>query len=85
MDDLLETVMPRMVNQADADALLSRLIEDSAAADQEYDAPHAKLESASVRRVPADALKVSFIAHDFDAPDPEIEELFHGGPEKMRP
>ena len=31
------------------------------------------------RRVPSGLMKISYIADDFDAPDPEIEKLFGGG------
>ena len=32
------------------------------------------------RRKPANALRIKYIAPDFDAPDPEIERLFAGDP-----
>jgi prevent-host-death family protein len=32
-------------------------------------------------RKPAGALKIRYIADDFDEPDPEIERMFYGTPE----
>lgn len=71
---LTEASTQRMSNQGVAEVELSRAIE----AEQQNDVLCAKLTSAAARRMPANALKISFISHDFDSPNPEIENFFNG-------
>lgn len=77
--------MTRFVSLYDAKTQLSRLVDRAAAGEEivisKNGVPHAKLvpiPQAGKRRKPANVMKISYIAPDFDAPDPEIERLFYG-------
>ena len=75
----------QFVNLYEAKTRLSALVEQAAAGDEiiiaKNGAPRAKLVSiphADGPRTPARAMGVTYIADDFDAPDPEIQALFEG-------
>jgi prevent-host-death family protein len=77
--------MSAIVSLYDAKTQLSSLVDRAAAGEEiviaKNGAPMAKLvplPSKGERRQPAGALKVTHVAEDFDAPDPEIERLFGG-------
>jgi prevent-host-death family protein len=77
--------MPRTVNLNEAKAHLSTLVE---AAERGEEIIIAKNGVAKARLAPIDPLKrvrkpsgllrVSYIADDFDAPDPELDRLYEG-------
>jgi prevent-host-death family protein len=77
--------MSSIVNIYDAKTQLSALVERAAAGEEiiiaKNGAPRAKLvaipQTGSVR-TPSHAMGVTYIAEDFDAPDPAIEALFEG-------
>lgn len=78
--------MMRMVSLYDAKSQLSALVEAAAGGDEivicKNGVPKAKLVAfprRMAKRRPAGALKITRIADDFDAPDPEILKLFSGG------
>jgi len=78
--------MTSIVNIYDAKTQLSALVDRAAAGEDiiiaKNGAPKAKLVSiprAVGPRVPAHAMGVTYIADDFDAPDPAIQALFEGG------
>ena len=75
----------QIVNLYDAKTRLSALVEQAAEGEEiiiaKNGAPRAKLVSipnADGPRTPAGALGVTYIADDFDAPDPAIQALFEG-------
>ena len=77
--------MSSIVNIYDAKTQLSALVDRAAAGEEiiiaKNGAPRAKLISiphAGGPRTPAHAMGVTYIADDFDAPDPTIEALFEG-------
>jgi prevent-host-death family protein len=77
--------MTSIVNLYDAKTQLSSLVERAAGGEEIIIAkngrPRARLTPvprAVGPRVPVNALQVSFIAEDFDAPDPALEALFEG-------
>lgn len=77
--------MDTHVNLYEAKTQLSGLVERAAAGEEivisKNGVPCAKLVTAGVRgvaRVPANAMKVSYIAEDFDAVDPAVIDLFDG-------
>ena len=77
--------MSAIVSLYDAKTQLSSLVDRAAAGEEiviaKNGSPMAKLvplPSKGKRRQPAGALKVSYLAEDFDVPDPEIERLFNG-------
>ena len=77
--------MSSIVNIYDAKTQLSALVDRAAAGEEiiiaKNGAPRAKLVSiphADGPRTPAGAMGVTYIADDFDAPDPAIEALFDG-------
>jgi prevent-host-death family protein len=77
--------MPQFVSLYDAKTRLSSLVDRAAAGEEVVIAkngvPRAKLvpiRFAGTARQPANALRITYIAPDFDAPDPEIERLFEG-------
>ena len=77
--------MPRSVSLYDAKTHLSSLVEDAARGEEivisKNGVPKARLvpiPSPGKRRKPTNALGVTWVADDFDAPDPEIERLFEG-------
>jgi prevent-host-death family protein len=74
-----------IVNIYDAKTQLSALVDRAAAGEEiiiaKNGAPRAKLVSipqADGPRKPAGALRVTYIAEDFDAPDPTTQALFEG-------
>ena len=79
--------MPRVVNLYEAKTHLSTLVE---AAEQGEEIIIAKNGVAKARltpigplkrvRKPSGLLTISFIADDFDAPDPELDRLYAGEP-----
>lgn len=78
--------MTEFVNLYDAKTRLSALVEKAAAGEEivisKNGVPRAKLvpiPQAGKRRKPANAMKITYIAPDFDDSDPEIERLFYGG------
>jgi prevent-host-death family protein len=78
--------MTRRVSLYDAKSQLSALVEAAAGGDEivicKNGVPKAKLVAFPQRlapRQPAGALKITRIADDFDAPDPEVIKLFGGG------
>ena len=77
--------MSSIVNLYDAKTQLSSLVERAAAGEEiiiaKNGAPKAKLvplPHADKPRLPARAMGVTYIAPDFDAPDPAILALFEG-------
>lgn len=75
----------KTVNLYEAKSTLSSLVDRAAAGEEILIAkngrPLAKLvplPHATAPRRPAGALRVMYIAPDFDAPDPEIARLFEG-------
>ena len=77
--------MASIVNIYDAKTQLSALVDRAAAGEEiiiaKNGAPRAKLVSipqANAPRKPAGAMQVTYIADDFDAPDPAIQALFEG-------
>jgi prevent-host-death family protein len=78
--------MPPFVTLYEAKTHLSSLVDRAAAGEEIVIAkngiPQARLVPLAARgepRKPAKALRVTYIADDFDAPDPAIEALFGGG------
>lgn len=78
--------MSRKVSLYEAKTHLSALVEQAASGEEIIIAkngePRARLVPCLARpkqRKPANALKIKYIATDFDAPDPETEKLFAGG------
>lgn len=77
--------MSQFVSLYDAKTRLSGLVDRAAAGEEVVIAkngvPRAKLvpiRFAGTPRKPANAIRVTYIDPDFDAPDPEIERLFEG-------
>jgi prevent-host-death family protein len=77
--------MTKFVSLYEAKTGLSRLVEDAAAGEEivisKNGVPRAKLVAAppqGKRRKPVNAMKITYIAPDFDAPDPDIVRLFEG-------
>ncbi|HMN86170.1 MAG TPA: type II toxin-antitoxin system prevent-host-death family antitoxin [Bauldia sp.] len=77
--------MAKTVNLYEAKTQLSRLVEEAAAGEEIVIAKNgvakAKLVPVPVqpvRRKPANVMKITYIAPDFDAIDPEIIRLFEG-------
>jgi prevent-host-death family protein len=75
----------KFVSLYEAKTGLSRLVEDAAAGEEivisKNGVPRAKLVAVppkGKRRKPANAMKITYIAPDFDTPDPEIARLFEG-------
>jgi prevent-host-death family protein len=80
--------MSEIFSLYDAKTQLSSLVDRAAGGEEiiiaKNGVPQAKLAplpSERKPREPAGALNVTYIADDFDAPDPEIERLFYGPPE----
>jgi prevent-host-death family protein len=78
----------KSVNLYEAKTRLSSLVEEAAEGEHivisKNGVPRAMLvplQKARVRRKPAHALRVTYIAEDFDAPDPELAALFEGSGE----
>ena len=78
--------MSRQVSLYDAKTQLSALVDAAAGGDEivicKNGVPKAKLvplPRTKRKRTPAGALKVTYIADDFDAIDPEIVKMFEGG------
>jgi prevent-host-death family protein len=78
--------MPPFVTLYEAKTHLSSLVDRAAAGEEiviaKNGTPQARLVPLTVRgeqRKPARALRITYIADDFDAPDPAIEALFGGG------
>ena len=64
---------------------LSALVERAAAGEEviitKHGSPRARLSplpNSAARRAPVNAMRISWIAEDFDAADPQIEALFSG-------
>jgi len=77
--------MTRTVNLYEAKTHLSALVEDAERGEEIIIAKNgvAKARLAPIgprkrARKPSKLMRISFIAEDFDAPDPEIERLFEG-------
>ena len=77
--------MMKFVGLSEAKAALSRLVEDAAAGEEivisRNGVPRARLVAMSPkgkRRKPTNAMKITYVAPDFDALDPEIVRLFEG-------
>ena len=77
--------MPPFISLYDAKTKLSSLVDRAAAGEEiviaKNGVPCARLVPIVSRgqpRVPANAMRITHIAPDFDAPDPEIERLFAG-------
>ncbi len=77
--------MPHLVSLYEAKTQLSALVERAAAGEEIVIAkngiPRARLvpiEQRGERRKPANAMRIDYLAADFDAPDPRIEEMFGG-------
>jgi prevent-host-death family protein len=80
-----ERVMTKFVNLYEAKTGLSRLVDLAAAGEEiiisKNGVPHARLlplSQAGKRRKPVNAMKITYVAPDFDAPDAEIERMFYG-------
>ena len=73
-----------IVSLYEAKTHLSSLVERAAAGEEiviaKNGAPRAKLSALpqAGRRTPVNAMQITYIADDFDAPDPRIEALFNG-------
>jgi prevent-host-death family protein len=77
--------MPDTVSLYDAKTGLSKLVDRAASGEEivitKNGVPMAKLVAMPRRdkpRKPAHALGLTYIADDFDDPDPEIEKMFYG-------
>ena len=77
--------MNHFVSLYDAKTRLSALVDRAAAGEEiviaKNGVPMARLMPIAVRgerRVPANAMRIKYIAPDFDDPDPEIERMFAG-------
>ncbi len=77
--------MTRTFNLYEAKTQLSSLVEDAARGEEitisKNGVPKARLVPIPLpgkRREPVNALGVTWVADDFDAPDPEVERLFEG-------
>ena len=77
--------MPPFISLYDAKTKLSSLVDRAAAGEEivvaKNGVPRARLVpivSLGQRRTPANAMRVDYIAPEFDAPDPETERLFFG-------
>jgi prevent-host-death family protein len=77
--------MTKFVSLYEAKTKLSSLVDQAAEGEEivisKNGVPFAKLVPLPNRgkpRKPANAMKITYIAPDFDAPDPEIERLFYG-------
>jgi prevent-host-death family protein len=77
--------MPPFISLYDAKTNLSSLVDRAAAGEEiviaKNGVPCARLVpivSRGQRRVPANAMRVEYIAPDFDAPDADVERLFAG-------
>ena len=77
--------MPPFISLYDAKTKLSSLVDRAAAGEEiviaKNGVPCARLVpivSRGQRRTPANAMRVEYVAPDFDAPSPEIERLFGG-------
>ena len=75
--------MPPFISLYDAKTKLSSLVDRAAAGEEIVIAkngiPCARLVpivSRGQRRIPANAMRVEYVAPDFDAPNPEIERMF---------
>jgi prevent-host-death family protein len=73
------------INLYEAKTHLSALVDQAAAGEEiiiaKNGVPKAKLvpiPQAGQRRIPADTMKITYIADDFDAPDQEIIDMFEG-------
>jgi prevent-host-death family protein len=78
--------MPQFVSLYDAKTRLSALVDRAAAGEEiviaKNGVPRARLvpiERVGKRRSPANAMRIEYLAADFDAPDPRIEQMFGGG------
>ena len=78
--------MTRTVNLYEAKTHLSALVDDAERGEEIIIAKNgvAKAQLAPIgprkrARKPSELMRISFIADDFDAPDPEIERLFEVG------
>jgi prevent-host-death family protein len=79
--------MPPFISLYDAKSKLSSLVDRAAAGEEiviaKNGVPRARLVpivSRGQRRGPANAMRIEYVAPDFDAPDSEIERLFAGDP-----
>jgi prevent-host-death family protein len=77
--------MPQFVSLYDAKTQLSALVDRAAAGEEiviaKNGVPRARLvpiERVGERRKPANAMRIEYLAADFDAPDPRIEQMFGG-------
>lgn len=76
----------RTVNLYDAKTHLSALVDEAAAGEEiiiaKNGVPKARMTAIvaekPARRVPSNAMGITYIAEDFDAPDPEIIRMFEG-------
>ena len=78
--------MTKFVNLYEAKTGLSQLVEEAASGEEivisKNGVARAKLVSAPAsrrKRKPVNAMKIDFIAADFDEVDPEIIRMFEGG------
>src|SRR3978361_1322401 len=81
-------IMTDIVNLYDAKTRLSALVDRAAAGEEiviaKNGVPRARLlpmKQLSERRKPANAMRIEYLAADFDAPDPRIEQLLGGDAE----
>ena len=79
--------MPEFVSLYDAKTRLSALVDRAAAGEEiviaKNGVPCARLvpiQQCGEPRKPANIMKISYIAPDFDDPDPRIEAMFGGEP-----
>ena len=77
--------MARIVNLYQAKTQLSALVEAAASGEEIVIAKNGVARARLVplpttvpRRIPTGLLDITYVAEDFDAPDPEIEALFEG-------
>jgi prevent-host-death family protein len=75
----------KFVSLYEAKTGLSRLVEKATAGEEivisKNGVPRAKLVAVPLKgkpRKPVNAMKISYVADDFDAPDPDIVRLFEG-------
>jgi prevent-host-death family protein len=79
-------IVTDFVNLYQAKTQLSALVDRAAAGEEiviaKNGVPRARLvpiKPLGQRRKPANAMRIEYLADDFDAPDPRVEQMFGGG------
>jgi prevent-host-death family protein len=83
--NLVKGIMTQFVSLYDAKTRLSALVDRASAGEEiviaKNGVPFARLmpiEQRGERRKPANAMRIGYLADDFNAPDPRIEQMFGG-------